>query len=316
MNNIHDLCYAQNKYVTLPSYSDITMKEIKLYKFHRNKYGIEQLCDAMEFDTIKSGIIRFPTHRESFYCIILVEEGSTKLKINGIESTVGPADVVCGLPGELWEWESAPPIKGKVVIFEPDFILSMVKDPLLLQRPAFLNTEQRSPFIPTSEKGFMWIKDMIVEMIEEVGSPVRFHDLLRAQLWHIILLIEKEYQQRNPVEIELPVRNYASRFINLVSNEIYRHHDVDYYADRLCITTNYLNKISHASLGVSARKYIQKRIIAEAKNLLDITDMNVSQVSHILGFETANYFIRFFRNQTGTTPGKYKELRRRLQVAE
>lgn len=146
------------------------MKEIKLYKFHRNKYGIEQLCDALEFDDIKSGITHFPTHRESFYCIILVEDGATRLKINGIEKAVGPTDIICGLPGEVWEWESNPNIKGKVVIFEPDFLLSVVKDQLLLQRLAFLNSEQRSPYIPTSDKGFLWIKDIMAEMMEEVTS--------------------------------------------------------------------------------------------------------------------------------------------------
>lgn len=294
----------------------MTMTDIKLYKFHRNKYGIEQLCDAMDFEAIKPGIIQFPTHRESFYCLILVEEGTARLRINGIEKDICAADVICGLPGEVWEWEPDPQIKGKVVIFEPDFLLSVVKDTLLLQRPAFLNTERRAPFITTSEKGYLWIKDMMIEMIEEVSSPARFHDLLRAQLWHLILLIEKEYQRKEPVVIEMPVRNYASGFINLVGTELYRHHDVDYYADRLCITANYLNKISHASLGVSARRYIHGRIIAEAKNLLEITEMNVSQVADALGFETVNYFVRFFKSKTGLTPGVYKAQRKQHQASE
>ncbi|MCM1330977.1 MAG: AraC family transcriptional regulator [Bacteroides sp.] len=282
------------------------MKEIKLYKFYRNKYGVEQLCDALEFDAIKSGIVRFPTHRESFYCIILVEEGTTRLRLNGIEKVICPTDVVCGLPGEVWEWEEDPRIKGKVVIFEPDFLLSAVKDPLLLQRPGFLRSTNHSPFISVSEKGFSLIRDIIIEMIEEVASHNKFYDLLRAQLWHLILLIEKEYQQTGHEIKELPVRNYATGFVNLVGAELYRHHDVEYYADRLCITANYLNKISHSSLGVSARAYIQSRIIAEAKNLIDITTMNISQVANTLGFETANYFIRFFKKQTGVTPGEYR----------
>lgn len=293
------------------------MTDIKLYKFHHHKYdGIELLCDAMDFEAIKPGIIQFPTHRESFYCLILVEEGTSRLKINGIEKIIGVADVVCGLPGEVWEWEPNPAIKGKVVIFEPDFLLSVVKDTLLLQRPAFLNTKRRAPFITTSEKGYLWIKDMMMEMMEEVSSPVRFIDLLRAQLWHLILLIEKEYQRKEPVAVEMPVRNYASGFINLVGTELYRHHNVDYYADHLCITANYLNKISHASLGVSARKYIHARIIAEAKNLLELTEMNVSQVADALGFESVNYFVRFFKSKTGATPGAYKARRKQRQVSE
>ncbi len=66
------------------------MKEIKLYKFYRSKYGSDQRCDAMEFDAIKPGILKCPVHRESFYCFILVEEGETKLTSNGVRQYVGP----------------------------------------------------------------------------------------------------------------------------------------------------------------------------------------------------------------------------------
>ncbi len=281
------------------------MKEIKLYKFHRRKYGTEQRCDALDFDAIKPGILQFPVHRESFYCLILVEDGETIITVNGVRQTVGPNTVICGLPGEIWEWEENPAIKGKVVIFEPDFIMSVVKDPLLLQRPGFLQ-KNHNPFITVSEKGFLWIRDIMIEMMEEVSSPIKFHDLLRAQLWHLILLIEKEYQQDGTEMKELPVRNYATGFVNLVGVELYRHHDVEYYAERLCITANYLNKISHSTLGVSAHGYIKSRIIAEAKNLLDITELTVNQISDTLGFESANYFIRFFKKQTGITPGEYR----------
>lgn len=286
------------------------MKNIKLYKFYRRKYGAEQKCDALDFDAIKPGIVQFPTHRESFYCIILVESGQTTLKVNGVERTVGANTVICGLPGEIWEWGPDPRIEGKAVIFEPDFLMSVVKDPLLLERPAFLRSDSHNPFIPVSEKGFLWIRDMIIEMMEEVASPTKFYDLLRAQLWHLILLIEKEYQNTQPETKEVPAKNYATGFVNLVGAELYRHHDVEYYADRMCITVNYLNKVSHASLGVSARSYIQSRIVAEAKNLLDITEMNVSEVAATLGFETANYFIRFFKKQVGVTPGEYRSKER------
>ncbi len=59
-------------------------------------------------------------------------------------------------------------------------------------------------------------------------------------------------------------------------------------------------------MGVSARAYIQSRIIAEAKNLIDITDMNINQIADTLGFGTPNYFIRLFKKKTGITPGEYR----------
>lgn len=101
------------------------MKAIKLYKFHRRKYGIEQRCDAMELDAIKPGILQFPVHRESFYGFILVEDGETIISLNGMRQAVGPNTVICGLPGKIWEWEENSNIRGKVVIFELDFIMSV-----------------------------------------------------------------------------------------------------------------------------------------------------------------------------------------------
>lgn len=282
------------------------MKEIKLYKFYRRKYGFEQQCDAMEFDAIKPGICQNRIHRETFYCFILVEEGETTLTVNGVRRTIGRGTLICGLPGEIWEWEPDPQIKGKIVIFEPDSLMSVVKDPLILQRPGFLRAAGSNPFIPVSEKGFLWIRDIIIEMIDEVTSINKFYDLIRAQLWHLILLIEKEYQSAGHEVTNLPTHNYAAAFVNLVGAELYRHHNVEYYADRLCITTNYLNKISHSSLGMSARSYIHDRILSEAKNLVAISDMNISQIAQTLGFESANYFIRFFKKHTGSTPGSYR----------
>lgn len=282
------------------------MKEIKLYRFQRRKYGIDQRCDVMDFEAIKSGIAQFPVHRESFYCLILVEEGEAVVSVNGMRQRVGPKTVVCGLPGEIWEWIGNPDIIGKVVIFEPDFLMSIVVDPLLLQRPGFLRPQSHNPFVQVSEKGFLWIRDIMIEMMDEVADPVKFQDLFRVQLWHLILLVEKEYQKYSNNVPDLPSRNYAMGFINLVGVELYRHHDVEYYADRLCITPNYLNKIAHSTLGVGAHSYINSRIIAEAKNMLDITEMAVNQISNMLGFKSANYFIRFFKKQTGITPGEYR----------
>lgn len=272
----------------------------------------EQRCDVLDFEAIRPKIVQFPVYRESFYCFIIVEDGETVIAINGIRQSVGPKTVICGLPGEIWEWEKNPVIKGKTVIFEPDFITSSVIDPFLLQRPGFLHPQSRNPFIPVSDEGFQRISNIISEMMKEVSSPVKFYDLFRVQLWHLILLIEKEFRQINSINSALSSRNYAICFINLVGVDLYRHHDVEYYAERLCITTNYLNKISHSAFGVSAREYIQDRIISEAKNLLDITGMNVSEISNTLGFNTPNYFIRFFKKQTGVTPKEFRNKGRQM----
>ena len=49
---------------------------------------------------------------------------------------------------------------------------------------------------------------------------------------------------------------YVDDFVLLVNDHFREEHDTEFYADRLCITPNYLNKIVRQSHGKSAKTYI------------------------------------------------------------
>ena len=44
-----------------------------------------------------------------------------------------------------------------------------------------------------------------------------------------------------------------------------------------------------------------------AKEYLNSGYYNVSEVAEKCGFEDASYFVRFFKNKTGVTPGSFKK---------
>ncbi|WP_244889447.1 helix-turn-helix domain-containing protein [Pedobacter antarcticus] len=47
-------------------------------------------------------------------------------------------------------------------------------------------------------------------------------------------------------------------------------------------------------------------MIAEAKNMLTEGDLNISEISHLLGFENTTYFSRLFKKEVGITPNQFK----------
>ena len=85
-------------------------------------------------------------------------------------------------------------------------------------------------------------------------------------------------------------------------------HSVQYYADKLCITPNYLNEIVNSAMGMSAKQYIQNKVMEEAKRLLAYTDFSVSEIAFELHFSTVSYFVRCFRQCTGETPLVYRSM--------
>jgi AraC-like DNA-binding protein len=84
---------------------------------------------------------------------------------------------------------------------------------------------------------------------------------------------------------------------------------VQFYADKLSITTNYLNRITKEVLGFTSKKYILTKIIQEAKNLLSYTSLSVAQISDELTFDAPSYFVRLFRKYVGMTPKQFRDQR-------
>jgi len=58
---------------------------------------------------------------------------------------------------------------------------------------------------------------------------------------------------------------------------------------------------------MSFTDYVEEYKINLAKNLLEETDMTVTQIAAKLNYTNAQNFIRFFSKKVGTTPGKYRQ---------
>ncbi|AXE83709.1 Exoenzyme S synthesis regulatory protein ExsA [Streptomyces sp. Go-475] len=57
---------------------------------------------------------------------------------------------------------------------------------------------------------------------------------------------------------------------------------------------------------MSAKKYIDERVLLEAERLLPHTDRAAKDVAAELGFADPSDFTKFFRLRTGTTPGEFR----------
>jgi len=72
-----------------------------------------------------------------------------------------------------------------------------------------------------------------------------------------------------------------------------------------------LFQLFQKDFGLSPMQYVAKRKTEAAKRLLTSSSLSVGEVAARLGFQSANYFVRFFRKHTGSTP---QAMRRREQV--
>ena len=79
-------------------------------------------------------------------------------------------------------------------------------------------------------------------------------------------------------------------------------HGTEFYAEQLCITFNYLNKIVKQVLGTSTKAYILQRRMQEACRQLQYTTLSVEGIAEELAYKGATYFVRALPADSCNTP--------------
>jgi len=80
-------------------------------------------------------------------------------------------------------------------------------------------------------------------------------------------------------------------------------------ADQLSLSPHYFSMRFKHALGVSPHHYVLRERIHEARRLLAVGRMSISEVALSLGFSDQSHFSQAFRKMTGTTPKRYQSTR-------
>jgi AraC-like DNA-binding protein/ligand-binding sensor protein len=73
------------------------------------------------------------------------------------------------------------------------------------------------------------------------------------------------------------------------------------------LSAPYFSTIFKEEMGENLSNYLNRMRVEKAASMLLTTDMPISGVASACGFEDQSWFSKIFRNNTGLTPGKYRE---------
>ena len=82
---------------------------------------------------------------------------------------------------------------------------------------------------------------------------------------------------------------------------------LQYVADRLNVSPNYLSVLLTLLTGQSTQQHIHDKLIAIAKEKLSTTDLPISEIAYALGFGHSQSFNKPFKNKTQTSPLAYRQ---------
>ncbi|WP_116788459.1 AraC family transcriptional regulator [Flavobacterium psychrotrophum] len=138
--------------------------------------------------------------------------------------------------------------------------------------------------------------------------------VIRQLLSALFTIIESERRKLNlddeeSKKIQGPT---FKNFLHLLEEHYKEPKDVNFYADKLFMSSRNLNLICQAILQKSVSEIIEIRKLTEAKNLLMSTDKNVAEIGYLLGFNEKAYFTHAFKRKAGVTPTEFREEMQKL----
>lgn len=116
-----------------------------------------------------------------------------------------------------------------------------------------------------------------------------------------------EYLQRNPQYRPDEVKSYRvrelfNRFMMLLEKDYKISRDVNYYAEKMNISSKYLTNIVNQVTGHTPKTIIDQYVILQLKMHLKRSTQSIKEMAWEFHFADVSFFCRYFKKHTGLTP--------------
>ncbi|MDP4129929.1 MAG: AraC family transcriptional regulator [Bacteroidota bacterium] len=252
-----------------------------------------------------------------FYSISLKRNCNVKFKYGQQQYDFDEGTMFFMAPNQVFGIESGQEetIKrsGWMLLIHPDFLWKTALSKTIRQYEYFDYSVHEALFLSEREEA------TIIQIIKNIEQEYRSN-------------IDKFSQDIVIAQLEL-LLNYADRFYHrqFITRKITNHKTlnrledilteyfgsgsltkkglptVQYIADTLNVSPNYLSGLLKVLTGQSTQQHIHDKLIERAKEKLSATDLSVSEIAYELGFEHPQSFSKLFKTKTNFSPLEFRQ---------
>lgn len=146
-------------------------------------------------------------------------------------------------------------------------------------------------------------------MYAETQQETTDLSIIRQLLGVLFTMIEAERKKLEPQDEPLQKTQHISfgNFLSILEENYRRPVSVEFYAEKLFMSSRNLNIICQSILEQSVSEIIETRKLIEAKNLLISTEKTISEIAYELGYNESSYFSNVFKKKSGQSPSEFRE---------
>ena len=276
------------------------------------------LISVINFENIKIPVDSEPTSWVfDFYSIALKRNFGAKIKYGQQQYDFDEGVLFFICPGQVFSIEpdknnlSRP--SGWMLLIHPDFLWNTSLAKTIKLYEYFDYAVNEALFL--SEKEEKTIINVLQNIQQDYHSNIdKFSQgIIIAQL-ELLLSYSDRYYHRQFLTRKISSHQILERLEVLLkeyfdSNSLTKKGipSVQYIADTLHISPNYLSGLLKVLTGQTTQQHIHNRLIDKAKEKLSVTNLSVSEIAYELGFEHSQSFSKLFKTKTNLTPLEFRQ---------
>lgn len=245
-------------------------------------------------------------HQISFYLLILATKGEGTHTIDFEGYTYEAGTVLTIRKDQVHSFHPSN-AKGHVLLFTEEFMVSYMEQTSAQKIQEVFNEllfEQRTNLSPEELKEAMLILNQITREFSQ-HADVHSSGIIRNLLQVFVSKLHR-VRSKNQIRQEHKYTPQFTKLQRLIEKHCKESRAVQFYAEKLNVTTKTLNNITHHVINKSPKTLIDEILVLQIKRALINTDLTVKEIAYQSGFDEPTNLFKFFKKFTNLTPEVFR----------
>lgn len=255
-------------------------------------------------------------HSHNFHELVIVFQGHAKHCYEGRAYSISGGDIFFIKPGMMHAYERTSEMQLVNILYYPERLGIPSHD--LLEIPGYHAFFELEPAM-REQHGFEgklkihgreleYLKGLSIDLTNEIAQRKRGRLFAcYSILTQIILRVSRLYEEDSDNSAQKNLFQLGS-----VLGEIQRNFkkplNINGLSEKAAMSPSSFYRSFRKTMGVSPIEYILSLRLTHARNLLESSDKNISEIAEESGFQDSNYFTRMFRKKFGISPRAFRKL--------
>lgn len=241
--------------------------------------------------------------------ILYSQSGTARVTINFDSWQLQGHDVLIFFPGDVVKWE----------VMDDNFSAFIIRYSHDILRAASLNIEHvvYEQLRADRRCGYRELIDEVVHSMFRIFNFYFTQELYSLTDRIVTLHLQAfflgfyDYLQANPRHNNQDkgtqrTEELFGKFMQLLENDFRQGHEVNYYANRMCITRKYLGVIVKGKTGFSPKHIIDEYLMLHLKLTMRTSKASLKQIAADYHFADQSALTRYFKSHAGLSPQQFR----------